>query len=865
MPPSENTDLVLTNGTYALMRDNTKGVVSTVVGPLVHSRSGSETPVVWDAADRTYKTVDFERVTQRFVTARRNQYVVLSNPAQADKNAHPNTGNKQMAVDLSVGEVEIIPGPCAFALWPGQSAEVVDGHALRSNEYLIIEVVDEEAAKKNWAKATFKKTTAKAPTTQPQLAAGVDGNIDPDAAPVEAQQPASIASADVPDDLAVGQRYLIKGDEVRFYMPCTGVQVVRDEDTKSYVRAALTLEILEYAILIDENGEKTFPRGPSVVFPSPTQTFVEAKDKSGEAVRAYRPVELNEIQGLHLKALREHTFLGKKYSEGEEFFLTGKDCKLYYPHPLHASVKYDGKAQHYAVCIPEGDSRYLLERQTGAVELVVGPKMLLPNPVSQVIVRRVLDARECALWYPGNKEAEAYNDALREQLGQTPTTRTGVSEGQAERARGMRSNAPVAAMLSASTHMETSRVSNVQSMVGEEISRSSTFQQPRTITLNDKYAGAPVIQPWPGYAAMVVGKDGSRKVVRSGERHYLEYHEGLQAFTFSTGRPKDAKNRKSDVYLRVANNAVRDEVTVLTKDHVPVKVYHSLRIGFTGETQEEMQKWWSVENYVKFLTDHVRSTTQAAVRKLTLAEFYATPADTFRDIVLGSVGEKGERPGLFFKENNLRVYDVDVLEVVIAEQTVQRTVADTALKVVTAQLGLTQKETAVVTLEKTTELDLRELGLRDSAEKARHESRLAALERQAAQASIEAEYAETALEREKEEQVLRVEVSKIQSDAELADQRAEHEEEERHLQAVSTVETTALEKRFAAFSPKLADALTSLSDKRTMVDLAEATSWHRLIGGRNVVESVKGMLGDKVGEAVEKLSTRFRIGPSEAK
>jgi len=135
-----NTDLILTNGVYALFRDNTKGVVSTVAGPMNISRSGNETPVVWDAQGRMFVETDFRSVVRQYVTARRNEYVVLHNPAVNDRQPHPSPGSKQAAADLRVGEDVVIPGPCTFALWPGQSAEVIPGHALRSNQFLIVEV-----------------------------------------------------------------------------------------------------------------------------------------------------------------------------------------------------------------------------------------------------------------------------------------------------------------------------------------------------------------------------------------------------------------------------------------------------------------------------------------------------------------------------------------------------------------------------------------------------------------------------------------------------------------------------------------------------------------------------------------------------
>ena len=44
--------------------------------------------------------------------------------------------------------------------------------------------------------------------------------------------------------------------------------------TAQYVRDALTLERLEYCILVDQNGKKRYERGPQVVFPEPTEAFI---------------------------------------------------------------------------------------------------------------------------------------------------------------------------------------------------------------------------------------------------------------------------------------------------------------------------------------------------------------------------------------------------------------------------------------------------------------------------------------------------------------------------------------------------------------------------------------------------------------
>lgn len=55
------------------------------------------------------------------------------------------------------------------------------------------------------------------------------------------------------------------------------------------MRNAVTLERLEYCILLDEDGNKRFIEGPDVVFPEPTERFVE---KNG--FRKFKAIELNE-------------------------------------------------------------------------------------------------------------------------------------------------------------------------------------------------------------------------------------------------------------------------------------------------------------------------------------------------------------------------------------------------------------------------------------------------------------------------------------------------------------------------------------------------------------------------------------------
>jgi len=112
----------------------------------------------------------------------------------------------------------------------------------------------------------------------------------------------------------------------------------------------------------------------------------------------------------------------------------------------------------------------------------------------------------------------------------------------------------------------------------------------------------------------------------------------------------------------VLNNKVSDICEVETSDHVRVKLEYSMRVNFIGEPN----KWFEVENYVKFLCDHVRSVLKGAVKKHSVETFYAGSVDILRDVLLGRASDdKAPRPGMRFEENGMHVTDVEVLGVLI--------------------------------------------------------------------------------------------------------------------------------------------------------------------------------------------------------
>ena len=154
-------DLILAPSEFAFTQDGTKGDVITHTGPLNFTLGGNDMPIVYDHEGKKFVQVSMADMKQRFTIAPAGWYVVLLNPA-GDK--HPKIGGKSQNTpdDIVIGKKVVVPGPCSFALWPGQTAEVIQGHRLRSNQYLFIEIYDDEAAKNNWTQATFKQAAGEA-------------------------------------------------------------------------------------------------------------------------------------------------------------------------------------------------------------------------------------------------------------------------------------------------------------------------------------------------------------------------------------------------------------------------------------------------------------------------------------------------------------------------------------------------------------------------------------------------------------------------------------------------------------------------------------------------------------------------------
>lgn len=856
-------DLVLDPAQHAFILDETKGNISVYVGPAKTSLANTDRPVRY-SKDRGYDPCKLEEAIRVNPCADEGSYLVLENPADEGKEDHPHAGSSSM-VKLNTGRKVNLPGPISFPLWPGQTAKVIPGHHLRSNQYLVVRVYNEEQARTNWAKRIVKPSTAGTSGTsgvagQPPVPGSqlpdLKDLLKSDAPNVTPQSGTGVGHSS--PLLTVGQLLVIKGTDVSFFIPPTGIEVVPDEGG-TFVRSAITLERLEYCILLDEGGNKRFVRGPDVVFPSPTETFVKVKDK-----RKFRAIDLNELSGLYIKVIAPYDEDGRKYEEGEELFITGKDQMIYFPRPEHAIIRYGDTEIYYATAIPTGEARYVMDRETGVIGLTRGPSMFLPDPRKQAIVKRILEDKTVALWFPGNSKALEFNQQLA-----AATARGGVSgvsgfSGTSGSLGASGSKGPSYASESPGTarnlvqtedanmHLLARSYSNAweneqtsTDLAADDIQRKLRHTPPRMITMDTKYDGAVAINVWTGYSIMVVNKKGERKVVQGPATVLLEYDEILESMELSTGTPK-TDNTVKTAYLRVANNKISDIVQAVTKDMVQVSVRVSYRVNFEGDPE----KWFNVENYVKFLTEHLRSLIRNVVKQNGIESFNDGAVQVVRDVVLGKADAEGKRTGRIFAENGMRVYDVEILDVMIGDSTLASMLATSQQQAVRQAISIAQRQTDL-------EMTKRSEAIQQQIDTVKSETTLKAI-------SLRIEAEKKDLEHKLAQQLSNIKITEQRLKATLTDQdtvdsiaerelerkRAQHEHDNlvematiENKKSMLVAEAQAIAEKAKSLTPEFIAALQAFGDKVFVKELFTAFAPHSLLQGHSIADVFAQVVG----------------------
>jgi len=762
------------------------------------SLSQSDSLVRFNSTTKRFEPCSYERAVHLLTIAPENWYIILKNPAKDNK--HPAAGTSNVLPDgMEIGKKINITGPASFALYPGQMAKVIRGHALRTNQYLLARVYEANAASNSIGEIR-----------------DAEGNL------IENSQQTYVN----------GQILVIKGTEVSFYIPPTGIEVIpiNNDDSNGYIRDAVTLERLEYCILKDEDGNKRYLHGPAVVFPKPTENFVTSP-KGGYVFRA---VELSPISGIYIKVIAEYTDEKKNvHPVGEELFLTGKDQMIYYPRPEHAIITYDGKMMHHAIAIPKGEGRYIMNRLTGEIKTVLGPLMYLPDPRFEVVVKRKLSRHQCELMYPGNTEAIAYNEQLNEKNLEKSLKTISIDE--------------FTAYTTSNSLGDT--LANLEAKAN--ISRGTSYTKPRTITLDTKYEGIVSVDVWTGYAVNVISKNGNRKVICGPQTVMLDYDQTLEELQLSTGRPKTTDKLLHTVFLRHETNKVSDFVTVETKDFVRCGIKVSYCVDFDQKYQD---RWFNIDNYVKFMCDRERSLLKRAAKNYTIEEFYQRYIDIVRDVAIArdksevKDTDKAKHVGRFFPENGMYVSDCEVLAIDVeseiksmlnehqhdmVERALELSTADKRVEVATKLAEAEKKEYEVRNQKLIHKLELDRI---ESTNKLNIQSEINRLKEAEATASKQAE---------KDLQVL----SDAIADAERKRKQADRDQEILYKNKLLEIEKAkqnayaeTVAKIMNSIGPGLIEALTATANAEIANNLVNAIAPYSIAGDDESVADVTNKL-----------------------
>jgi major vault protein len=787
-PQRSSNELILNPGEQAFLQDKTTGGVQTHVGPIVVTQTGQLRPIQFK--DGVFKETNLQGAVSQCVSAQKGQYLVLQNPTVEENGLkHPTIKNTNASVpELRHGEKVVVPGPCEFAIWPQQSAECIDGHHLRTDQYLVVRVYDEKEARENWSRAIVTADDEEALATQ--------------------------KATDL--NLTLGQLFVIR--DVSFYIPPTGVEVVKDENGK-YIRDALTLEMSEYAILVDQNGNKRYEKGPQIVFPSPTEEFFS---ENGNI--KFKPIELTPTQGLHIKINCDYTDTSwpttagvteKRFHEGDEIFITGAQYPIYYPCEEHSIIRYGDNLVHYATAVSAGQARYVMNKDTGVITTRRGPDMILLNPTEEVFVTRVLSDAESLLMYPGNEESLKYNRSLRSLKVESDESVT-----SANIALGATARALCASSISA---------------LPDQIIRKTSYTKPHSVTLDDRFAGAPTLKIWTGFAVLLTKADGSRRVEVGPKVVVLDFDETVAPLHLSTGKPKTTDTLLTTGYLEVKNNKVSDIIEVETLDGVRVSLKVSYRVSFNGEPE----KWFDVDNYVKFLCDHARSRLKGTARRHNIRSFYVDTVDIVRNTILGDKVEESPRPGLQFEENGMQVTDVELLAVEISDADIERLLSQQQQEVITNQIHIDRANQKLEVAKAEQQVELAKLELSEEIRVSKHAQSFAIAEDQAA---LDHLCNSEALERADEAIML------ADKDEQEANIHHKHHLSRRDSECaleieIQNAETANIVSRFQAANGDLATAIRELGDKDLLTKVATAMGPMRIIGGASIPDALISILG----------------------
>lgn len=857
---------------------------------LMHVGPTEFTPSANDRIVRSNDRGGFEQAPMEarpFIVARDGEYVVLSNPVTiTDDNAKNGAfiagGNKEK--ELVAGTKRIIPGPCSFPLWPGQSAEVRPAHKLGANQYLLVEVVGEVDERAPY----FRLVIESAGLSSAVIDQGGEAESAADLAPTSLRG----AGAAGEGALRLGQRIVIQGRHTQLFIPPSGIEIVppieesepKDEvsdDTigtlppelsaecqklvasvregmtqkqfailknelrhrqelaihhraivlaaldqafesrpanvatgkrtdrdrartgpqDPYARRAVVLGPKEFCILFDADGHPRIVRGPARVFPGPHDTFLQR----GSRRRVYDAYELAEHQALWLRVI--------------------------------APISRERLAKH----LPPGYPLDREEYEAGAELIVRGqPSVFFPFIEAEVVS-------------PVTREPHVGNDhdsVIIEAVGIDQKSGIYVKDlrtGMVKMVRG-----------ETSYLVDPRSEERVQRRVPREawnlwIAHSEIHKVAKTGSTDTGEHGQFIVSPWafavtiPNNEACLITSRHGRRVEIGPKVVLLEYEEQLMPFHLSKGPSKDGHSTTTTCFLRVQGARVADTFDVESNDFVKLK----LKLGFTGHFDGPSEFWFSVDDPVKLLADHVRARLREVARELPFARLVRDMGKIVQETLFG------ENDSFSFEENGMVIDACELLDLKIVDGALAETFSAAQKEMVKLQITDEQATRRLESERHQDLVDAEEHVIVRTAVQRKAESRIvdAKSDHDVELQKLELRYARTQAE-------LREEISSAERRAAAAAARrleeaksdaaanaAVYAVEEAHLAKVAELElarANALAEaeaiRLRAIQPELVGALHAAADAEVMKAAANNMNLVSLLGGKSPQELFEHVL-----------------------
>jgi major vault protein len=325
----------------------------------------------------------------------------------------------------------------------------------------------------------------------------------------------------------------------------------------------------------------------------------------------------------------------------------------------------------------------------------------------------------------------------------------------------------------------------------------------------------------------------------------------------STGRPKTTDCLISTVYLRHENNKVSDLINIETKDHVKAEIKVSYCVDFDPKY---VDKWFSIDNYVKYLCDHERSLIKKAAKEYTIEEFYENYCDIVHDVAIGNNTDRAEgaHSGLFFSENGMYVHGCEVLSLRVQDD-IARLLTKHQSEMVEKALQLSDANRRVELVTSLAEAEQKEAELESQKLQNRMNlQREEAIRKLEIQSEVNRKNEAEKLAAKQAENDMQVLVNAIAEadntrknaahQAEMDRTRAANEAAEAHARSMAEIEKAKNESYaatvaaiMASISPDLVAALESQANTEVTKALSDAIAPYAIARGESVAEVVNKM------------------------